>query len=223
MSTPYSVTIENHAKHSATFMVFQNDPGSLSGDALALAWFSKFSNPGATEKFSWQISWGFCWADTGTLAAGVTFSSDQQQDTSLGNEYTLSYNGAYELTTPTQGPDPSRLYIREDSSIPVDSTAAVGITMFGSPVYAVQAMPNTNLTFSPHPQYFLAYGDFVPGQVLDLSTVNNPVELKFETGVQNLHVILNADNSWGVPTSLRERNQNLLVARKQPVRKLATA
>jgi hypothetical protein len=197
-----SVTINNQSAHSAHLMVFQQNPGSLSADAMALAWFSKFSDPGSNVEFGWDLTWGFSWADTGALQAGITYNVNGTTDSQpTSNQITLDFNGAYQLTKPDRGPDPDLLYIVQDTTIPVASTASVGVTMNGSTVYAVQATPNTNLTFTPHPSYFLAYGDYTPGLVLDLSSINNPLKLVYGPGVSGLQVTLNADNTWGPITT----------------------
>lgn len=214
----YSLTIVNHSAHSDSFMVFQNDPGSFAPNALALAWFAKFSNPGpnVSVKFTWTIDWGFSWADTGTLSPGVIFSaSDQRSASPTTNMIPLSYNGAYQFGPQTAGADPNLFYIAEDGSIPVGSSASVGITMSGSTVYAAQARPNNNITATPHPQYYVAYGSFQPGQVIDISTVNNPLQLNYQTGIYSLSTTLNADDSWTPPVTVATRNAGLLSARRK--------
>jgi hypothetical protein len=214
----YTLTVTNHSAHSDNIMVFQNNPGSFSSDALALAWFSTFSNPGPNVRvdFHWTIDWGFSWSAMGTLSPGVTFlASDQVDADQTSNQITLDFDGAYQFIDQQKNDDPSRFFITEDSTLPVNSTAAVGITMAGNTVYAVQARPNNKLTFTPHPTYFLAYGSYVPGQVLDLSDINNPLELVYGPGVFNLSVTLNEDDSWGPITSLAVANAHVLAARKQ--------
>lgn len=218
MSYTYTLTINNHSAHSDYFMVFQNDPGSFDPNAMSVAWFSKYSNPGpnVTVEFSWTIDWGFSWAETGVLAAGVQYiAADQREASSTTNQITLDYNGAFQFTNQQPGPDPSRFYIVETGNIPVDSSGSVGVTMSGSTVYATQARPNNNLTFSPHPQYYVAYGNYQPGQVIDVSTVNNPLHLDYQTGIYSLTATLNADDSWTTPMTLAERNTAFLKARKK--------
>lgn len=218
MPYTYTLTINNRSAHSDYFMVFQNDPGSFDSNAMALAWFSKYSNPGpnVTVKFTWTIDWGFSWADTGVLAPGVRYdANDVTPATSTTNQITLDYNGAFQFTNQQAGPDPTLFYIRENGDIPVNSSGSVGITMSGSTVYATQARPNNNLTFSPHPQYFLAYGNYQEGQVIDVSTVNNPLELDYETGIYSLTVTLNADDTWSPTLSLAEVNTRFLEMRKK--------
>jgi hypothetical protein len=208
MKTQYTVNIRNNAASSDYLMVFQNDPGSFSSDALSLAWFSKYSNPGSSVKFTWTVDWGLSWCETGSLQPGVVFDASQLWSGTQGeNETILDYNLAYFFGANSKGPDASCLYLVESSNIPVNSDCAVGVTMSGSTVYATQALPNTTLTFSPHPVYYLAYGSFEQGQVLNVSSINNPLELVYPTGVYSLDVTLNADNTWSTPQTLVEANK----------------
>jgi rhizosphere induced protein len=216
MPTQYTLTIKNRAAYPAYFMIFQNDPTSWSPNAMALAWFSKFSNPSPTTqiKFTWSVDWGFSWADTGILQPGIMYeASETLAATSTVNKVTLDYNGAYRFIDPTKGPDSSRLYLQQNGSIPINSSASVGVTMSGNTVYATQARPNVNLTFSPHPTYYLAYGQYVQGDVIDVSAVNNPLELPYATGVYSLQTTLNADGTWTPPISTAQMNARILKAR----------
>lgn len=216
MGYTYSVSITNHSSHSSYFMLYQNDPTSWDPNALALAWFAKFSNPGpqALVRFSWEVGWGFSWAETGDLKPGVQFEASDSRVASPGNnQITLTYNGAYDFVNQQAGADPNRLYIREDSSIPTSSLASVGVTMSGSTVYATQARPTTNLTLTPHPTYYLAYGNYAPGDVIDVSTINNPLPLVYQTGVYALRTTLNINDTWTPPTSLAAFNKRLLAER----------
>lgn len=215
MGQKYSITITNQSAHPDYFMIYQNDPGSFSPNAQALAWFSKYSHPNSVVKFQWEIEWGFSWADVGALAPGVVYTASEiLTATPSVNKVTLDYDKAFRFVDPDQGEDPSLLYIQETASIPINSSGAVGITMAGETVYAVQARPNTSLTFTPHPVYYLAYGDFVDGMVLDLSSINNPLALNYDKGIYSLAVTLNPNDTWGPITTTAQRNQRFLAARK---------
>lgn len=193
----YSVTIQNNSVHSSYFMIFQNDPAQWDPDAMAVAWFSKYSNPNQTVKFSWDVEWGFSWADIGTIQPGIRYEESECYEPKNGRtKVTLDYNGAYQFVDKVVGRDPARLYLEQSRNIPIRSSASVGVTMSGKPVYVTQARPNNSLTFSPHPSYFLAYGTYQEGTVIDVSTVNNILELRFPTDVFNLTTTLNADDSW---------------------------
>ena len=216
MAYTYTLTVNNHAANSNYFMMFQNDPTSFAPNAMALAWFSKFSNPNSVITFEWKVEWGFSWGDTGKLGDGVIYRASENAAASPDkNQITLDYNNAYMFSNQHAGPDPTRFYIAETANIPVDSSASVGITMFGSTVYATQARPNTNITASPHPVYYVAYGDYLPGEVIDISTVNKPLLLPYDTGIYSLTTTLNPDNSWSPPVTLAEFNAKFFTARKR--------
>lgn len=209
MGKQYSITINNQASHSASFMLFQSDPGAWSPNALAVAWFAKKSNPSPTSrvKFIWTVDIGLSWADTGPLGPGAIYQASETFDpTGTLNQVTLDYNGAYFFSNPVKGADPARIYLQESPNIPVASGASVGVTMSGKPVYATQAMPNTNLTFSPKASYYLAYGNFEEGTVIDVSTINNALLLPYPTGIYSLETTLNADNSWTPPVPVSVAN-----------------
>ena len=213
MGMIYSVTVNNHASHSAYFMVFQNDPTQWAPNALSLAWFAEFSNPGPSSrvKFQWSVDTGFSWAETGELQPGTQFTATETYDaTGLNNKITLDYDRAYRFVNPIPGPDRSRFYLAESASVPGRSAAAVGVTMGGSTVSAAQARPNQNLAFSPRPRYFIAYGDYEEGDVIDVSAINNPLELPYPAGVYALTTTLNANGTWDPPKSLAHTNASRL-------------
>ena len=208
MAIQYSVTVDNKANHSDYFMIYQDNPSSWTPSALALVWFAKFSNPGGKVRFTWSVEWGFSWAETGTLTPGIEFIPSELFDASSGhNMVTFDYQGGvYRFSNPASGPDPSRLYLNESAGIPMSSHASVGVAMAGHTVYAAQARPNMQLVLSAHPRYYLAYGNYQQGEVIDANTISNPLALVFPTGVYALNTTLNADGSWSPPTSLAQAN-----------------
>ena len=215
MAKQYSLTVNNQASHSAYFMVYQNDPTAWDPNALSIAWFAKFSHPSPTAKikFSWGVDWGFSWADTGKLQAGIQFDASETYAPQGPSDNLIQLdhsNNAYYFGKTSSGQDPDRFYIQESKNIPVNSSASVGMTMSGNTVYAVQARPNQNLTFSPHPTYYLAYGNFEEGKVIDVSTINNALQLVYPTGVYSLTTTLQADNTWTPPFSLAKSNARIL-------------
>jgi hypothetical protein len=213
MGNIYSVTVNNRSSHSDYFMVFQNDPTAWAPNAMALAWFSKYSNPSPTAEltFEWTVDVGFSWAETGDLQPGIRFAASEKYIPQGGkNKITLDYNKGYLFTDEAQGPDKDRFYLAQSPDIPLKSLASVGVTMSGSTVFAAQARPNQNLTFSPHPRYFIAYGNYQKGEVIDVNSINNALELTYPTGVYSLTTTLNANDTWVKPDSLVEANDKRL-------------
>jgi len=200
----YSLIFQNQSTNQGSGCVYQEDPNLALPNVLSLAWFSKVAAPNTNITFQWTIDYSFVWAETGLLIPGVMFMAGQTvpADLSTTNSITLSYIGsAYQFANQTAGANAGSLYIREDNTVPL-KMASVGIGMSGSGTFAVQAQPNYNLIFTPHPKYYITFGNFAKGQVMDTTSVTNKAEIAFPPGVTSMTAILGADNSWKVsPTS----------------------
>jgi hypothetical protein len=70
--------------------------------------------------------------------------------------------------------------------------------MSGSGIFAAQAQPNANLVITPHPQYWIAFGRFMRGQVLDPNAIVRKAEVVFPTGVASCTATYGADGSWTI-------------------------
>lgn len=77
----------------------------------------------------------------------------------------------------------------------------VGIGMSGSPTFVVNAQPNMNLTFTPHPEYWIAFGNFNAGEVIDVQAISNAAKIDFPPGIVAMNVTLNQDNTWEITPS----------------------
>lgn len=203
-ATQYSLLFVNNSSNSGDACVYQTDPDIGIPDVMSLAWFSKYAFPTTKLMFQWTIDYDFVWAETGELVPGVIFMASQAWPTDLSNQnnVTLTYqNLAYNFKNQTQGSEPGTLYIEQDNTIPLKQ-AAVGIGMSGFGTFAVQAQPNLHLTFTPHPKYWITFGNFTQGEVLDIGEITNPGEVAFPPGVTSMTAILKPDNTWSVnPTS----------------------
>jgi len=204
MSQQYQIIFKNNSYLSGNFCCFQQDPTITDPSIMSLAWFTKFANPNTAAAFDWSIDYSFVWGETGPLVPGVTFSASQNVPAGLtsNNRITLDYNGGYQFMDQTNGTPSGNLYIIEDGTIPSVNEASVGIGMSGTGTFVMQAAPNYNLTFSPHPEYWVAFGTYTTGEVLNIQSMNNPAEVSFPIGVYTMYATLNSDNSWTIsPTS----------------------
>jgi hypothetical protein len=209
--TQYTLRVINNSTNFADMCVYQEDPDIGVPNVLSLAWFAKPAQPTTTVVFRWTIDYSFVWSETGTLIPGVYFDASQvwPADPSVlgtsspskgGNQIGFSHPsaGAYTFTsTPSTGAQKGSLYIKEDSNIPL-KRASVGIGMSGAGTFAVQSQPNLNLTFTPHPIYYLAAGTFTQGEVLDIGSVTNPTDIRFPANVYSMTATLGEDNAWSV-------------------------
>ena len=69
--------------------------------------------------------------------------------------------------------------------------------MSNAGTFAVPAQPNTNLVFTPHPEYWVTAGTFTSGQVLDIEEITNEVGVPFD-GTFTMQAVLDSRNNWTV-------------------------
>lgn len=176
---------------------------------MSLAWFAFPVAPTTAVSFSWEIDYQFVWSQVGKLAAGVLFSASQKWEADLKNpnnvDFTRKANKAFTFENLASGGQDGTLYIHQDGTIPAD-TAAVGINMgiVGSPAgagtgtFVVPAQPNITANFTPHPEYWCTFGEYTPGQVLDIGQVGTKAQIAFPANVYHMVATLNPDNTWTV-------------------------
>lgn len=199
----YTLIFQNNSTNRGSVCVYQEDPNIGNPNVQSLAWFAKRAAPTTRSIFTWSVDYSFIWAETGELIPGVLFAASQtwQADLTSTNQVTFSHAGEmYTFQNQQRGPQAGSLYIREDATVPLKQ-ASVGIGMSGAGTFAVQAQPNFNLIFTPHPKYYITFGEFTPGEVLDITQITDKAEIRFPAGVTSMTAILLEDNSWKVMTT----------------------
>lgn len=118
------------------------------------------------------------------------------------NSVTFDYNqGAYTLTNLVNNGMPGKLEIYEDSTIPLNQ-ASVGVAMAGAGTFVREAQPNQHLSFTPHPEYWITFGNYEQGEVLDVTEITDSQKIDSPAGVYSMKVTLNEDNTWTVAPAL---------------------
>jgi len=211
MGNTYTLTFVNNSDNNWDFCCYQEDPNISTQDVMSLAWFAYPVAPTTSVSFSWTINYQFVWSQTGQLGAGVRFSASQKWDANLtgnnGVDFTRKPNQAFTFENLAPFGDPGTLYINQDGTIP-SNTAAVGINMgiegappgAGSGTFVVPAQPNITASFTPHPSYWVTFGQYTPGQVLDIQQITQKAQVAFPVNVYDMYAILGADNKWTVTT-----------------------
>ncbi len=209
MADTYSLTFSNQSSNNWTFCCYQEDHDMKAQGVMSLAWYAFPVAPLTSVKFSWQIAYQFVWSQTGTLGAGVTFSASQKIDASLTTsnsiDFTRKPNKAFTFQNQMTLSPTGTLYINQDDTIPLD-TAAIGINMgiVGSPsgsgtgTFVLPAQPNITASFTPKPTYWVTFGQFTPGQVLDTQQITQKAEVAFPYNVYDMVAVLGKDNKWKV-------------------------
>ncbi|MEW6122379.1 MAG: protein rhiA [Pseudomonadota bacterium] len=198
--TKYTLRFINNSSATRSFLCYQQDPNIGVPDVVSLAWFAKQARPGTVVDFAWTIDYSFVWSQTGVLTPGVTFIASQSvpADPAGVNKIQFDYvDGAYGFEQPATGGSAGSLTINTSAGFPANQ-AAIGIGMSGSGTFAVQAYPNDNAIFTPHPQYWVAFGNFLPGQVLDITNISNPANVAFPANVYAMVATLNSDFTWTI-------------------------
>ena len=195
------MTVTNNSQQPKDIVIFQKpeDPGGQ--QVFSLAWLTAKSFPGTRMRFTWRENYSFVWSQTSELRPGVLFDAQQieaadPQDEN--NNHTLfeRTGNSYSFVRDSTPGQPGSLVIRTGSSVQPDA-AAIGIGMSDKPIFAVSAQPNLNVSFTPHPNYWIAAGDYQPGQVLDAGAVRGDARLPFGSGF-SLNAVLGASGDWNI-------------------------
>jgi hypothetical protein len=197
--TEYSITFQNYSTNFGNVCIYQTDP-NLGPDVMSLAWFAKPTHPTTEESFTWTIDYGFIWDETGELVPGVVFDASQVWPADLTQNNKIKFsrtNDAYTFSDLSKGSISGVLEIDEDDTIPL-KRASIGISMAGAGTFVKQAQPNMTLFFEPHPEYWITFGNFEPGEVLNITEITNKQRIEFDPGVFAITAILNKDNTWKI-------------------------
>ena len=184
---------------------------------MPVVWFSKTVHPTTRSRFTWDPSdQGFVWTLSGRLAPGIVADASQYWRSDLNSDNLVNFTkseGAYTFADQRQGEVPGSLFIEADGTI-TPGQAAVGAGMAGAPTLLVQANPHTMYQVSPHPQYWIVFGRFLEGEVLDVQVLNNPAQIEFPVNTYSMTAILKPDFSWEIKPSWQV-NEAFLAAREK--------
>lgn len=200
MSSSYSITFINNSGQFGTACLFQQSPDQAGPYVVPLAWFTRSLPPSATTVFSWTIDYSFFWSKTGSLEPGKQVNPGQMVSADLqgSNSITLKSMGSNNFQfTDQQSGQPGSLVINCDSSVP-PGTVSVGIGMSDEGTFCVQAQPNMMNSFTPQPSYWLVFGEYEQGQVLDVDRMSDAVRVEFPGNVYDMRVTINADGSFTI-------------------------
>lgn len=198
MSDAYTVIFKNNSVNFGSVCLYQSDP-TLTTDVMSLAWLTKPAHPTTTVELTWNIDYSFVWSETGELIPGVVFKAYQTWAADLrdNNKVRFSYkNGAFTFEGLGRG-NSGELLIEGDYTLPLNQ-ASVGIGMSGAGTFVSQAQPNINFFYQPHPKYWITFGTFEQGEVLDTTKITNKAEIIFPANIYTMVATLNQDNTWTI-------------------------
>ena len=196
--TTYSLTCLNNSQLHGSFAVFQKAPPmTVPGNVFSLAWFARPAAPGSRVTFTWNLDYSFVWSETGLLQPGINFSATQVigADPNGQNLVQLTQDswGATTFANPSVTGALGSLTIQQLSNV-VPNRTTVGIGMAGSGTFAVQAAPNMTAVFTPHPNYWVLFGNLETGDVIDVEDVTGAVEVTYGGALTSRTAALGLDN-----------------------------
>lgn len=202
METNFELIFKNNSSNSGDVCIFLQEPNE--NDLQSLVWLSKDANPNTTVTIQWAVDYNVVWSET-EVKNGITITSSQvlpagiEQD----NEITLTKkDDAYQFINQTtnSGLD-GMITILCDNSV-VANQATIGLEISGKLAISTPAIPSFSSMFTPNNQYWIAFGNFTEGEILDTETFTKAAEIDFSSGVTNMTAILNADDTWTIePTN----------------------
>ena len=198
-SIKYSLTFINKSYNQGSVCIYQTNR-NLQQDVLSLAWITKRVNPSTSVTFQWSLDYGFFWCETGELQSGAIFRAYQVwlADEEYNNSVTYKYiDDAFTFDNLTHRDNNGVFYIKQDHTIP-HKTSSVGISVAGSGAFVTQAQPNLTLMFKLNPEYWITFGNYSQGEVLNLTEIYNKQKLNFSLNMHNICATLNQDNLWTI-------------------------
>ena len=197
----YTLKFENQSNNIGNVCMYQTDPKFDQDDnVMSLAWFIKRTNPETNVKFEWGIDYSFVWSETGELKPGVIFEASQVVAADLQSEDLAVFDydqEAFVIKNESSNGQAGSLEITETVNIPFNK-ASIGIGMSGAGTFVKAAQPNMNLKVTPHPEYWITFGNYEKGQVLDITEITNKQKIVFAPNQYSITAILQQDNTWKI-------------------------
>ena len=199
MATKYELEVIHNGTDCGDFCIYQTYDGQMD-DIRPLVWFSKTAHPGTKLNFGWEIDYSVAWSEQGDLTPGVVFKASQIQamdpsDTSRNTVLLTCEKGAYRFGSSDNPTKAGKLGVVCDTMI-APNTVSVGVAMSGKPTHACVAAPSLKYTFAPHPRYWIAFGKFEEGEVIDVNRMTQKFEIAYPVNTYQRTIELTANNTW---------------------------
>lgn len=192
-----SITFYNASSRDGAFMCFRTTSG------VSLAWWAKQTHPRTRVRFDWITQYDLFWAEGASLAPGtLVWANETLPVDPLGktgpNAVTFDkVDGAFEFRDPIVSDRLGTLAIASSGVIPLGA-AALAIGMSGLPYRAVPAVPDQTVVFSPNSDYWIAFGPYATGEVLEPHQITTAAKLAFPTNVSAMTAIYGENCAWSI-------------------------
>lgn len=172
------------------------------GDPFGTAWIVQEIGRGNTREYGWNIVYRFVWSAQRTengYAWSATNSAEADPNSKTKCAITFTHDGDFKFE-PKQvaAPYGDHLAIHSTSQVPPPSRtpSSVGISIDGKTVVVADSGPNLTATFTLHPTYYIGAGSFTQGEMIDVASMTDLHEIKYQNNEIARWVTLNPDNTW---------------------------
>ena len=198
MSDEYILNVINNSTQTGSFCIFQEQPDINMPGITTLAWLAKPAHPSTLLEFVWGLDYSFVWSRSTNLKPGTIVKTSQAWDANLSTMNKVKFdltNGAYTFSNQSQGAHEENLYIEQTNRVN-SNEASVGIGMSGKGTFLVSSQPNMNVIMTPKPTYWLVFGDFKEGEVLDTTKITETALRLQYKGTKVMNVEFTGNNTW---------------------------
>ena len=198
MANSYELIFKNESKNTGDVCIFQQQPSDT--DFQTLAWITKTASPDTEITFQWDVDYAVLWSEEETRnGIKITSSEILPADLESQNEITLTKkDGAYQFINQTTNKSIiGSILIICDNTVEANQ-AIVGVNISGKGVFTRAANPNMTYQITPQNEYWIDFGSFTEGEILDTETFNKAAEITYPDNVYSMTAILNADNTWTI-------------------------
>lgn len=200
----YTLRFKNRSNSQHDFLVYQQCIDVNTPYVYTLAWFAKPVANGVDVDFTWSINYSFVWSEQGVVKPGITFNARQALAADLTSANLVNFtqsDSAFQFANLTGTGAQGSLTIDCDDTIP-KGAATIGVGMSRNGTHVVAAEPNYAAVFTPHPEYWISFGSYVPGQVIDTQTMVNSDQVEFPANVYQMTATLDSGNNWTLAQGL---------------------
>lgn len=204
-----TVNFFNDSGRDASAMLFLRtgpDRGQLG--RASVAWIAKYAFARTRIALTWALQPCFVWTNTGQLVPGVVTTTGQvfDADPFSTNLITFTYRqdvGAFTFLDQREGQPAGTLVVRTDAAVP-PLMASVGVGLSEQAAFLMPAVPNMQMVFDMRGiSYWIAFGSFKPGQVLEEDQVANAARIDFPPNIVAMDARIDAADAWHIaPTHL---------------------
>lgn len=189
----FSVQVVNDSNDDGDVCIFRTNGSE--GAANLVAFLAHRVAPGDDYQFTWQEQYTFIGAETGVLKPGVSVFPRYTAggDPNAANATSFTTRG---FGTPQREALPGgTLAISIPSALPLQRYS-IGMGMQGAPFVVAQAMPEMKYVFLVQLPYWIVFGKFKQGTVLDPGQLANAALLPFTANNPAVRATRTSSGEW---------------------------